>query len=234
MRVSPKEADVITTIDIVGRCIIGSCILLGLSLGIKMLFRKEEVLCQVDDGFSKHRWILEFAVAVLAVWYVVHPQSRPSFMLIWQFPDWVKGLGLFVVVIAWTVRVWAQFSLGQMWSEKIRLLRHHRVIKSGPYRYIKHPIYWSYFPLSVGLLFLTEDWVMFLAAIWYTLLSLRRTLKEEDLMKLYSGVGLPALYQKAREEENRMGRMQGNTITEIVLAEHKLKARIATSFIIRS
>ena len=227
MRVSPKEADVITTIDIVGRCIIGSCILLGLSLGIKMLFRKEEVLCQVDDGFSKHRWILEFAVAVLAVWYVVHPQSRPSFMLIWQFPDWVKGLGLFVVVIAWTVRVWAQFSLGQMWSEKIRLLKHHQVIKSGPYRYIEHPIYWSYFPLSVGLLFLTEDWVMFQVALWFALLSLRRVLKEEGLMELYSDTSLPALYQRAQREEGLYGEAGADTAAEIALVERKFRARIA-------
>jgi protein-S-isoprenylcysteine O-methyltransferase Ste14 len=41
------------------------------------------------------------------------------------------------VAIAW----WARLYLGRMWSARITLKADHRVVDSGPYAWVRHPIY---------------------------------------------------------------------------------------------
>jgi protein-S-isoprenylcysteine O-methyltransferase Ste14 len=37
--------------------------------------------------------------------------------------------------------VWARVHLGANWSGTIQVKQHHELITSGPYRFVRHPIY---------------------------------------------------------------------------------------------
>ncbi len=52
---------------------------------------------------------------------------------------WVLLLSIFAA--AQVLRYWAISSLGIYWNTKILIERHHRVIRKGPYRFIRHPNY---------------------------------------------------------------------------------------------
>jgi len=41
------------------------------------------------------------------------------------------------VAVAW----WARLHLGRMWSARITLKADHKVVDSGPYALVRHPIY---------------------------------------------------------------------------------------------
>ena len=49
------------------------------------------------------------------------------------------GLGAALAGLA--IAIWARIHLGHYWSDKIILKVDHELIRSGPYAYMRHPIY---------------------------------------------------------------------------------------------
>jgi methyltransferase len=81
-------------------------------------------------------------------------------------PIW--SLLLLVFLAAQVVRIWAISSLGKYWNTKIIVLPHTKVIRKGPYRYIKHP---NYFVVSVELVIIPLMFEAYVTAIVFTLLN---------------------------------------------------------------
>src|SRR5436305_773841 len=52
---------------------------------------------------------------------------------------WIYLFGVFLM--AQFIRIWAIISLGKYWNTKILVLPFAKVVKKGPYRFIKHPNY---------------------------------------------------------------------------------------------
>lgn len=51
----------------------------------------------------------------------------------------LAGFSLFLAGLG--IAVWARIHLGQYWSDKVMLQADHRLICSGPYAHMRHPIY---------------------------------------------------------------------------------------------
>lgn len=49
--------------------------------------------------------------------------------------------GLVCALVGMATAVWARVHLGIYWSDKVRLQTDHQLIRSGPYVYMRHPIY---------------------------------------------------------------------------------------------
>jgi protein-S-isoprenylcysteine O-methyltransferase Ste14 len=49
--------------------------------------------------------------------------------------------GFIATLIGIAAALWARVHLGQYWSDKVILKVDHRLIRSGPYAYVRHPIY---------------------------------------------------------------------------------------------
>lgn len=49
------------------------------------------------------------------------------------------GISLFLFGVSW--RLWAIRTLGVYYSHKVRTVAEHRIVDSGPYRFIRHPAY---------------------------------------------------------------------------------------------
>lgn len=49
--------------------------------------------------------------------------------------------GLAILVLGLSFTVWARYHLGQYWSGTIALKEGHRLIRTGPYAIVRHPIY---------------------------------------------------------------------------------------------
>ncbi|WP_409298169.1 isoprenylcysteine carboxyl methyltransferase family protein [Peribacillus sp. SCS-26] len=54
-------------------------------------------------------------------------------------PQWKLLFVLFLILQ--TGRIWALRSLGRFWNTKIIVVRGAKVVKKGPYRFLKHPNY---------------------------------------------------------------------------------------------
>ena len=54
---------------------------------------------------------------------------------------WIAGLGAVITVAGIGVAIWARRHLGKNWSAEVTIREGHALIRSGPYAYIRHPIY---------------------------------------------------------------------------------------------
>lgn len=81
-------------------------------------------------------------------------------------PMWF--LLLLVFIVAQIVRIWVIASLGEYWNTKILVLANSKVIKKGPYRYIKHP---NYFVVATELLVVPLLFSCYITAVLFTLLN---------------------------------------------------------------
>jgi len=52
-----------------------------------------------------------------------------------------QAMGLILTAAGILLAVWARWHLGKFWSDKIVLKVDHRLIRSGPYAHLRHPIY---------------------------------------------------------------------------------------------
>jgi protein-S-isoprenylcysteine O-methyltransferase Ste14 len=62
---------------------------------------------------------------------------------LWRLPLWrpLIFLGIAVECVGIAFAIWAREHLGKIWSSRVTLKKDHRLIQSGPYRIVRHPIY---------------------------------------------------------------------------------------------
>jgi protein-S-isoprenylcysteine O-methyltransferase Ste14 len=64
----------------------------------------------------------------------------------------VEALGLFLAI-------WARRHLGRNWSGEITIKEQHELVRSGPYRWLRHPIYTGILAMYVGGMLVTGEWL---------------------------------------------------------------------------
>ena len=60
---------------------------------------------------------------------------------IWPSPSFAHFLGSIVFLFGICFRLWAIITLGHYYSHIVREIDDHKIIDSGPYKYIRHPAY---------------------------------------------------------------------------------------------
>ena len=76
-------------------------------------------------------WPSGAATAVLGVF------TQP----LWTAPAWVEWSLYAVVIGAFAFCWWARLHLGRLWSGYVTLKEDHRIVDTGPYGLVRHPIY---------------------------------------------------------------------------------------------
>ncbi len=79
---------------------------------------------------------------ILAAWLLA-ARSLPGWLgRRWAEPSWfLFGLGASLVLAGLLLAVWARVRLAGNWSGSVTLKEEHEIVRSGPYRWIRHPIY---------------------------------------------------------------------------------------------
>ena len=80
---------------------------------------------------------------VLGVLLMAIPRSPfPLLNLtLWTETPLVLGAGVALTAAGLALAVWARVHLGKYWSGRVTLKVNHRVIQTGPYACVRHPIY---------------------------------------------------------------------------------------------
>ncbi len=71
---------------------------------------------------------------------------------------WSLGGGISIVYLV--LFSWIHHTLGRNWSGLLEIHKDHTLITHGPYRYVRHPMYTSFFILGVGILLLSANWLI--------------------------------------------------------------------------
>ena len=54
---------------------------------------------------------------------------------------WIANLGIAITAVGLLFAIWARAYLGRNWSGAVTVKVGHQLIRSGPYRWVRHPIY---------------------------------------------------------------------------------------------
>jgi len=83
------------------------------------------------------------AIPALGAILVFAPFSQrlSARLLSWQLPAGAAWIMVGVAVIGFAFAWWARIHLGRLWSSDVTRKEGHRVVDTGPYRFVRHPIY---------------------------------------------------------------------------------------------
>jgi len=85
-------------------------------------------------------------------WFLLANQRWPPPMNRVLIPgtDWVWVVGVVVCVFGLCGTIWARWTLAGNWSSNVTFKQGHELVKTGPYRFVRHPIYTGLLVMSLG------------------------------------------------------------------------------------
>ena len=111
-----------------------------------------------------------------------------GFVLIWQGRFWARDPGwkllpalillACAVLLSWT----GVAALGRHWRIDAGLNPDHQLVRSGPYRFVRHPIYASMLCLFLGTGLIVTPWYVLVPAIAIFLVGIEIRVRIEDAL----------------------------------------------------
>ena len=91
--------------------------------------------------------------------------------------------GVAITALGFALTLWARFILGSNWSGNVTIKVGHELIRTGPYRFVRHPIYTGIILAAAGTAIALDQprGLVALPLLWLGL-TLKR-LKEEEFMR---------------------------------------------------
>ncbi len=113
--------------------------------------------------------------------------------LIWAFtpwfdhyimvlPEWSRWAGVSLAVLSIGMAWWAHTTLGVHWSPILQLRKDHKLVKTGPYKYMRHPMYAQIWLWVIAQWLMMANWMGFIGVITWAVLYVIRTPAEEQML----------------------------------------------------
>lgn len=94
-----------------------------------------------------------------------------------------RWIGIALALGGIALQAWARRTLGQHYSALLTTRPDHKMVREGPYRWVRHPIYSGFAVMFIGLSLALNSWMFFwLMAIPQTALFVAQILYEEPLL----------------------------------------------------
>ncbi len=137
------------------------------------------------DGRTGRSWPIILTSMALAALLLLQPVFLPQ--LGWSTAApwglWLQISGAVVCFGGLLLNVWARRHLGQFYVQRSEVQSNHRLIDSGPYAYVRHPLFTAYFMLVIGWLFINPSTLMLTLniGVYFYLTNLAR--KDEAVLR---------------------------------------------------
>jgi protein-S-isoprenylcysteine O-methyltransferase Ste14 len=156
----------------------------ALSMAIRLYYQRKSGGVKKVSGVWRRRdrspYLLPTYAALPIVLYISTNLINFAHL---RLPLRLRWLGAMIGGSGLVLFAWTHYSLGTNWSGKLELSKDHVLVTSGPYRWVRHPMYTSFFLSSIGNFLMTANWLVsipsLVALIW---MYLGRFAAEEEMM----------------------------------------------------
>jgi protein-S-isoprenylcysteine O-methyltransferase Ste14 len=97
-------------------------------------------------------------------------------------PPWLRWAGLMLGLVSLAWWAWTQSALGRHWSAQLQLRAGHRLVTTGPYARVRHPLYTAMLGIAAAFALVTAHWVFVAFGILSIVALLSRVPREEQMM----------------------------------------------------
>ena len=139
----------------------------------------------VKRNIRRRSWRWEAAVRILLIAAIIalarQPGTRAFFRASAPINPVEGTAGLILCIAGFALAVWARRHLGRNWGMPMSLKEGHELVTTGPYRYVRHPIYTGLLLAILGsALATTAAWLAIL--VWVGVYCAYSARTEERLM----------------------------------------------------
>jgi protein-S-isoprenylcysteine O-methyltransferase Ste14 len=149
--------------EIVFRIILGAA--LAALAAIRIVYqRKMRHALSGDYTTAESFASLITAAAVLTAGFVVACLAviAPG-VIAWSrlpLPGWLRWLGAGLAGVGTPLMLWSHAALGHNYGGGATIVHGHKLVTSGPYRLMRHPMYTAFFAMSGGYFLLSASWLV--------------------------------------------------------------------------
>lgn len=90
---------------------------------------------------GQRRWTGGIGVRVVIILAVLLLVRAKAFKSVTTHEPWLQGIGLALFLAGLGLAVWARFYIGRNWGTPMSQKADPQLVTTGPYRYVRHPIY---------------------------------------------------------------------------------------------
>jgi protein-S-isoprenylcysteine O-methyltransferase Ste14 len=114
------------------------------------------------------------------VLYVLNPPWMGALAI--PLAGWLRWAGFALGFASLALWAWTQAVLGKEWSPQLQLREEHHLVTTGPYAWMRHPLYTAMFGWAASLALLTANWVFVALAALSIAGLVARVPREEQMM----------------------------------------------------
>ena len=119
----------------------------------------------------------------------------------YPLPEFVRYFGIIFNIAGLILLVWIHKTLGQHWSMMLELGTEHKLVTTGPYAHVRHPMYTFFYILAISTALISANvCVGLFGIIAWTILYTVRVGEEEDML-------LEQFGEEYKEYMERTGRL---------------------------
>jgi protein-S-isoprenylcysteine O-methyltransferase Ste14 len=121
----------------------------------------------------------------------------------WFLPrEWTATIAIGAVIQAafLALAVWARRHLGRNWAAEVRIGEGHELVRTGPYRWLRHPIYTAMLGMFLGTAIASSQYHALVGLALLLIAYVRKTRLEEDILTRT----FPATYEEYRKNTWRL------------------------------
>jgi protein-S-isoprenylcysteine O-methyltransferase Ste14 len=140
----------------------------------------------IDSSAPQH----DRGTAAQIVWSVYLTQLGGIIEAVYfRFPasfqwDTVTTVALVAILAGLGLRIWSVVTLGRFFTWFITVYEDHQVIRSGPFRFIRHPGYGGALILFVATLVFLHAWISAVLSLVFQLFAYTRRIRYEEAMMI--------------------------------------------------
>ncbi len=158
-------------------------------LSMKMIRWRTQKLCDQSgqrEGYKKNRidtailYSMGVSWSLSVVVYALLPQWIEWAKL--DMADWLRWIGVAFGLGSLALLAWSDHHLGENFSPTLRVREQHTLVQTGPYRWIRHPIYTSGMLFMMAMLLISSNWFVGLCWSGVIVLYAQRVPREEAMM----------------------------------------------------